>query len=131
MSEEFNFVPFEDVGGKFSSYTISIATHSGFGFNSGFYKRENIKQYSHVKLSYDKDKKAIGFYFTNDETLRGTCKITHAKNKNSGSVVVRSFFLANNINPKEFAGKYSPKAYEDSKMGKLFYIVLEKNVEDT
>ena len=131
MTEEFKFIPFEDVGSKFGNYTISLAGHSGFGFNSGFYNRENIKQYSHVLLSYDKTKKAIGFFFTNDSTLRGACKITHTKSKKSGSVVVRSFFTAHNINPEEYTGKYTPKEYEDPNLGKLFYIILEKNVEDT
>ena len=126
MTEKFNFVTFKDVGGKFGSYIISLGAHSGFGFNSGFYQKENIKKYLYVILSYDRDRKAIGFQFTNETTLRGTCKITHAKNKHSGSVVVRSFFRAHNIDHNMYVGKYTPKEYEDPKVGKLFYIILRQ-----
>ncbi len=124
MGSEFNFVAFEDAGGKFGSYKISLGEHGGFGFNAGFYRRENMKEYSHVFLSYDKSRKAVGFFFSNDSTIRGAFKISHGKN--SGSVVVHSFFSAHFINPKDYAGKYEPNQYEDSKLGKLFYIILER-----
>lgn len=127
MTEKFNFVTFEDVGAKFGKYTISLGAHGGFGFNSGFYKRENIKQYSYVVLSYDANKNAVAFNFTNDSTPKGAWKITHTHNKHSASVVVRSFFAAHDINPEKYTGKYTPNEYIDPKIGKLFYIILKHN----
>ena len=125
---DFNFVPFKDVGGKYSSYYISLCAYGGFGFNSGFYKLENINKYQCVLVSYDGNKKAIGFCFTNDTSLEGACKISHSKNVHSGSVGVSSFFKAHQIDLKEHTGKYIPKKYKDPNMGDIFYILLdEKN----
>lgn len=127
MVKKLNFVTFEDFGGKFTSYKISLGKHGGFGFNSGFYKKEDIRKYSHVLLSYDKNNNAVGFRFTNDKNLRGVYKIIHTANVNSASVVVHSFFGAHGINYKEYADKYDPKEYSDPQMGKLYYIILKKH----
>ncbi len=126
MKKKFAFVTFEDLGAKFTSYTISIAKHSGFGFNSGFYKKEGISKYARVLLMFDKSRQTVGFFFTNDEKLKGTYKIIHTNNQNSASVVVHAFFSAYTINPKEYAGKYIPKEYNESALGKIFYITLKK-----
>ena len=126
MESEFNFVPFEDAGGKYGSYYISVGGYGGFGLNAGFYKKENIRDFTHVLLSYDKNNDAVGFLFTNDPTVKGTCKITHTKNKNSGSVVVRSFFGAHSIDPKSCSGRYTPQKYRDEKMGDIYFIEIGK-----
>lgn len=126
MKNKFTFVPFEDMGAKFTSYTISIGKHSGFGFNSGFYKKEGVSKYARILLMFDKSRRTVGFFFTNDDKMKGTYKIIHTNNKNSASVVVHAFFSAYTIDPKEYAGKYTPKEYTDSTLGKLFYITLKK-----
>jgi hypothetical protein len=129
MAKKFNFVVFEDVGAKRGSYTISISRHSAFGFNSGFYKKENIKNYSHVILSCDKSKKAIGFSFVKNPKAAGAWKISHGKN--SANVVAHSFFNANDLVPSRYVGKYQPHNYTDHKLGKLFYIILQKKKTKT
>ena len=40
--------------------------------------------------------------------------------------MARSFFNACGLDPEALAGRYEPKEYTDPKLGKLFYIVLQK-----
>jgi len=127
MSKKFNFIVFEDIGAKRGNYTISITRHGAFGFNSGFYKKQNIKDFSRVILSFDKNKRAVGFNFTKKQNLKSAWKLTHIKN--SANVVPRSFFRAYAIDPKDYTGRYEPKEYKDSKIGTLFYIILQKKTK--
>jgi hypothetical protein len=127
MAKKFNFIVFEDVGAKRGSYTISLARHNSFGFNSGFYKKEDIRDYSHVIISFDKGKKAVGFSFSKDSKAAGAWKISHGKN--SANVVAHSFFNANGLVPSKLVGKYQPHQYTDPKIGKLFYIILQKKTK--
>ncbi len=124
MAEKFDFKLFKNVGTRRGTYTISLTKDCAFGFNSGFYQQENVKDYKYVKLSFDENKKAVGFQFTNNKNENGIWKITHGKN--SATVVARSFFNAFFIDPADYSGKYKPDTYKDSKLGKLFYIILKK-----
>jgi len=56
--------------------------------------------------------------------LRGTWKLSHLTN--CAGVMARSFFNACGLDPEALAGRYEPKEYTDPKLGKLFYIVLQK-----
>jgi len=125
MAKKFNFKPFEAIGSRGGRYAISLARHGAFGFNSGFYRQEGIRKYTYVKLSYDEGKKAVGFKFTKRKDGTGAWKISHGRS--SGNVVVRSFFKAYGLEAADYTGKYEPKTYKDSKLGKLFYIILKKN----
>jgi hypothetical protein len=124
MAKKFNFVVFEEVGGKFKSDMISLSKHGGFGFNAGFCRKHNIKSYSYVILSFDRENKAVGFRFTKKPKEKGAWKLAHTGN--SATVVVHSFFNGCGVEPKDFVGRYQPKEYNDTKLGKLFYIILRK-----
>jgi len=127
MANKFNFVVFEDVGAKRGNNTISVSRNGAFGFNAGFYRSQNLKDYSHVILSYDAARKAVGFHFTKNQKSNGVWKISHGKS--SASVVARSFFRAFSIEPTDYAGRYQPRQYSQPKIGKLFYIILQKKTK--
>lgn len=126
--KKFNFVQFEGVGSKLSSYTISISKNGAFGLNSGFYSAESIKVFSHAMIFYDKTKSVIGIAFTNVSSKKGSFKITHGKN--SAYIAARSFFASIIAGDKDaltkYAGKYTPQIYNDDKIGKIFYIDLKE-----
>lgn len=120
---DFNFKKFEDIGKRYSNYTISISKSFGIGFNGGFYHKEKVGKFKNVVLHYDPKKKAIAFDFTNDDSEKSGFKITHGSN--SGMIVARSFFKAMGLDVNTHSGKYTPKIFEDKAAGKLFYIVLK------
>lgn len=126
--KKFNFVQFESVGTKLSSYTISISRNGVFGINSGFYNAESIKDYSYVMVFYDKAKKVIGLTFTKTPSKKGSFKITHGKS--SASIGARSFFASIFVGDKDalnkYSSKYTPQVYHDDKIGKMFYIDLKE-----
>ncbi|PIQ93268.1 MAG: hypothetical protein COY75_03875 [Nitrospirae bacterium CG_4_10_14_0_8_um_filter_41_23] len=133
MSEKkYDFVQFEGVGSKLSSYTISISRSGAFGINSGFYNAESIKNYSHVIVFYDKAKKVIGLVFTKTPSKKSSFKITHGKN--SAYIGARSFFASIIAGDKDaltkYADKYTPQTYNDDKIGKMFYIDLKEKEEN-
>jgi hypothetical protein len=125
MAKKLNFVVFEGVRGRFTSNFISINKQGGFGFNAGFYRKNDLKHYSHIRLSYDAANKAVGFQFSSAGKPRGTWKLSHLTN--CANVMARSFFNACGLYPKALAGRYEPKEYKDPKLGNLFYIVLQKS----
>jgi len=131
--ENFNFEQFTSVGSKLGNYRITISANAAFGLNAGFYTAEKIKDYTYVKIFYDKNRKVIGFLFTNNKDDKGTIKISHGT-KNSGYIAGKTFFLSifpGNIDEvKKYVGRYTPKTYEDEKLGKLYYITLgEKQID--
>ena len=120
---DFNFIKFTETGGRFS-YSISLNKAGGFTFNSGFYRKESLAQYSFVVIFYDKEKHAVGFSFGKDRK-EGVFKITHSGNK-TASVAPHSFINANEIDPKILFGKYDAQKITDNQNGKIFYIELKK-----
>ncbi|MBN2270048.1 MAG: hypothetical protein JXN61_05505 [Sedimentisphaerales bacterium] len=124
MAKKLNFVVFESVGGRFGTEFVSINKQAGIAFNSAFYRKHNLKNYSHIALSYDAANRAVGFQFSSTGKPRGTWKLTHLKS--SANVMARSFFNACGLDPETLAGRYEPIEYKDFKLGKLFYIILPK-----
>jgi len=124
MGKKLNFVVFEAVRGRFATNFISINKQGGFGFNAGFYRKHNLKGFSHVTLSYDAGSRAVGFQFASAGKPKSAWKLTRVSN--SANVMAHSFFNAWGLDPKTLAGRYEPNEYTDPKLGKLFYIVLQK-----
>ncbi|HLB74461.1 MAG TPA: hypothetical protein VJJ98_10615 [Sedimentisphaerales bacterium] len=124
MPKKLSFVVFKDVRRRFTSNFISINKQGGFAFNAGFYRKNDLKHYSHVVLSYDAANKAVGFQFAAAGKKMPGWKLTHVAN--SGNVIARSFFNGWGLDPVALAGRYEPTEYTDPKLGKLFYIVLRK-----
>ncbi|NQU82382.1 MAG: hypothetical protein HQ539_00310 [Parcubacteria group bacterium] len=124
----YNFKRYTKTRSKLSNNTISITGSYSFGFNSGFYHKENIKDFKKVVFFFDSDKNAIGFYFTNDESSEGAFTIIHGKSGTTGSVTARSFFLNNNIDRKEYRNKIEPDKIKHEGLD-LYVINLSKNDE--
>lgn len=124
--DEYNLVPFTRTGARVGNYAISLNPTLSFGFLSGFYIKEDIRRYKKVILFFDKDKKAIGFKFTNDPNAEGIFTIVHGKKQSTGSVTARSFIITNNLNKKEYFGKRTPKKIIDKDFGEIFVVDLIK-----
>ena len=114
------FEKFATVGGRFN-YTISLNKSGGFSFNSGFYKKHNLKSFHYVVLFYDKRGKAVAFDFVK-KVEEGALKLSHRDN--TASVKSSSFIAAYGIIPEASAGRYHPKQYKAEEGKNLFYILL-------
>jgi len=126
----YNFEKFTNTGAKLSNYSISLNPSFSFGFLSGFYNKEGIKNYEKVVLFYDKDKQAVAFKFTNDLNAEGAFKIVHGKKQSTGSTTTRSFIIENDLGKKEYFGKRIPKRIIDNNFGELFVIELLADEKD-
>lgn len=131
MTKDYSFKKFQNRNARFES-RISITKSNSIGFPTKFYKDNGIKQYKYVVLYYDKDKRAVGVQFTNDESEKNKFSISHSKQGYGGSIVARSFFATCNISPKKYYGKYEWKKYPLEGVGELFVITLkEREVEES
>ena len=126
----YNFQRFTKTGSKLGNYTISITKNLSLGFNSGFYNKENISRYKKIIFFGDKNEKAIGFQFTNDENATGIFTVVHHQGGSTGSVTARSFFTDFGIN-KEHTEKYRPEKTEHPTLGTIFVIKLLKTESET
>lgn len=106
---------------------ITVTKSESIGFPTKFYKDNKISQYKWVVLYYDEQQKAIGIKFTNDEAEKN--KFTIVTNPNyGGGVIARSFFRSNNIDTKNYYGRYEWEKDNQGEMGELYVIKLsEKN----
>lgn len=123
---EYNFKKFTKTGAKLGNYTISISASCSFGFNSGFYNKEQIKNYKKVVLFFDGKRKAVAFQFTNDEKALGAFTVIHGNQGSTGSVTARSFFVENGLDKMNYSGKKTPKKISDEALGNLYVIHLEE-----
>ncbi|MDD4995614.1 MAG: hypothetical protein PHW53_04090 [Patescibacteria group bacterium] len=125
MNDEYNLKKFTKVGSKFGNYSISLNGKSfSFGFNSGFYNKENIASYKKVVLFFDEGKKAVGFCFTNNEKAEGAFTVIHSNNKSTGSVTARSFIINNQLENPGYYGQKIPKLVQDDEIGMVYVIQL-------
>lgn len=119
------FQKFVSNGARFSNYSISYNDKSySFGFSSGFYNQEKIKNFKYVVLFYSDVDNSCAFQFTNEEGADGAFKITHNTNGNSGSVGCRSFIAAHQLHKTEYFGRKKPKKIIDPEFGELWVIKL-------
>lgn len=122
--DEYHLIPFTHTGARVGNYAISLNPTLSFGFLSGFYTKEDIRKYKKVILFFDKDRKAVGFKFTNDPNAEGIFTIIHGKKQSTGSVTAHSFIRANDLDKKEYFGKKTPKKIIDKDFGEVFVIDL-------
>ncbi|OGZ69874.1 MAG: hypothetical protein A3D44_03170 [Candidatus Staskawiczbacteria bacterium RIFCSPHIGHO2_02_FULL_42_22] len=125
--EDLKFERFTKIGGRFSN-KISLNKAGGFGFSSGFFKKNNISKYPYVIIFYSKRPMAVGFSFSK-EPKEGAFKITFS-NSNTASVSPNSFMRAYEINAKDYYGKYEPHQQKINEGENVFYILLEKKNKD-
>jgi len=99
------------------SYTI--------GFPTKFYQDNEIKKFRYAVLFWDENNSAIGIHFSNDSEEKSKFAILHSKQGYGGSVVARSFFRVNNIDPKIFHGRYDWTQETIEGIGDIFIIELK------
>jgi hypothetical protein len=126
--ENFNFVAFNDKGGKTrGTNLISITNSYKIGFGCEFFSC--ICNFRYVSFSYDKNFRALGFYFYLDKQP-GSYKIS---NNGKGAYVdaypFLSFFLLQAhkanislITLKSLVGKYLPQR-STTNFGMSFYFI--------
>jgi hypothetical protein len=122
INMEYNFKEFTKLNARLES-RITITKSNSFGFPTKFSDDNKIKNFKYVVLFYDKDSKAIGIHFTNDEEKKNKFSIIKYE-KYGASVVARSFFKMNSINTGEHHGRYHWKIVKVENIGKLFVIEL-------
>lgn len=125
--EQYNFKKFTKKGAKLTNYSISLTGSYSFGFNSGFYDREGIRNYKKVVLYYDPIKKAVAFQFTNEESTEGAFTIIHSNVGKTGSVTAKSFIMNNSLNIGEYRGKKIPQKIHQDEIGDLYVIHILQN----
>jgi len=118
----YNFKKFDKRNVRLES-RITITRSNSFGFPTKYSEDNNVKQFKYVILFYDKDSKAIGIHFTNNEEDQNKFSLIKS-DKYGASVVARSFFKTNSIDTEKHHGRYSWKIVEVENIGKLFVIEL-------
>lgn len=132
MQTTYNFIKHTQTNKRFED-KITVTRNRAIGFPTQFYKDNHIDQYKYGILFYDAENNAIGIKFSNEEE-EGKIAINRSKDGYGGHLVATSFFKANRINTKKFAGRYD---YETADMGevgvedsgKMFIIKLKERKE--
>lgn len=130
---EYDFQKFTAVGKRFEN-RISVTRNRAIGFPTQFYKENGVRKFKYATLFFDRSRNAIGIKFTNNEEESGRLAISHSKNDYGGHILANSFFKANRINPKRFAGRYeydkrSLSALNIDEPGDMFIIQLAERPE--
>lgn len=119
---DYSFQKFEGTNVRLES-RITVTKSKSIGFPTAFSEKNNIKTYKYAVLFYDKNLKAIGIKFINDEEEKNKFSIIKSP-KYGASVVAQSFFKANDIDPKKYHGRYEWKKVDVDRVGKIFVIEL-------
>lgn len=130
--DTYSFIKHTQVGKRFEE-RITITRTRHIGFPTQFYKDNGIGDYKYAVLFYDKDKSAIGIKFT-AEKEEGTIAIAGNSKGYGGYISATSFFKANRINTKKYAGRYEYKKVPLSSVGfeeegSLFVVELKEKPE--
>lgn len=116
------FEEFNSKGGKFNPQ-VSINKGGGFGLSSGMHHRFQLDKYVGIKLYFDKDSKKVGIKLLDTEQM-GMFKLKKRPDEKGAFFAARSFMQAYSLDPKKYAGRYSPEEVDDPNFGKLFIIQL-------
>jgi hypothetical protein len=112
----YTFQRFTEVGKRFED-RITVTRGRSIGLPTRFYADNSISKYKYAILLYDKDKNAIGIHFTNNEDEPGRIAITKSKENYGAHILGTSFFRANRINSKKYAGRYEYKKLTPEESG--------------
>jgi len=121
----YKFVKFEAQHARVED-RITVTKSNSIGFPTGFYKKNNIGGKQYVVLYWDSEAKAIGIEFLNNDSEKSKFKIIHSKTGYGGSIITRSFFRINNIDPKKYYGRYLWKKVTDDVAETLYVIELKE-----
>lgn len=101
---EYNFKKFTSTNSRYEN-RITVTSNKAFGFPTYFYKEQGLKDKKFAVLYYDEQSKAVAIRFTNEDET-GAFSITHSKQGYGGHLAATSFFKANKIDSKRYAGRY-------------------------
>jgi hypothetical protein len=128
----YNFIKHTQVGRRFEE-RITITRSRHVGFPTQFYKDNALETYNFAVLFYDKEKNAIGIKFSAEKEDGAIAIARHSKGY-GGYISATSFFKANRINTKKYAGRYeynkvplTSLGFEES--GDLYVLELKEKVE--
>ena len=107
-NQKYNFQKFTGHNARLGT-KISVTKSFSLGFPAKFVKDHSIQKYKYVVLFFDKEIKAVGVQFTNDDNEASKYSIIRGKRGYGCSTVIRSFFNTYNIDPKKYSGKYEWK----------------------
>ena len=105
---------------------MTVTKSYSMGFPTKFYKDKGIKDFKYVVLFWDANNRAIGLFFTNNESERNKFAVIHSKAGYGGSVIARSFFRSYGIDPKLYHGRYEWEKHSLEGVGELFVIKLKE-----
>ena len=123
MDKQYNFMKFEGRNTR-TEDRITITKSFSIGFPTRFYQDNAIRKYKYAVLFWDSNNKAIGVHFSNNEDEKSRFSILHSKKGYGGSVVARSFFRVNDIDPEAFHGRYTWDKKNIEGIGDIFIIEL-------
>lgn len=129
---DFNFVQHVATGKRFED-RITVTRSRSIGLPTQFFTDNKVGDFKYALLYFDKQRNAIGIVFTNEETP-GKIGITRNSKGYGGHILATSFFKANRINTKKFAGRYDydKKPLRElgiDKDGEMFIIELKEKEE--
>lgn len=125
----YNFTEFRGARARLGSNYIGLTGGGAVSFYSGFYKSNNISDFTRCLLLYDKDRQLIAFKFGNDELGVDTFSINHEKNKTAW-ISSSNFFRSNlELDLVNIKGKFIPQKYIDPQRGEIFIINLNERIE--
>jgi hypothetical protein len=122
---DYAFVKFKGGKGKQES-VITIQKPNSLGFSSQFYQDNIVNEFKYAILYYDSGNRAIGIKLTNNEEEENKYCIAHAKKGHAGSIVSKSFFKTNNIDPYKYVTRYHWEKERFDGIGDLFIIKLQE-----
>lgn len=130
---DYKFQKFTEVGKRFED-RITVTRSRAIGFPTQFCKQNNIKNYKYGVLFFDETQNAIGIKFTNSEDEAGKISINHSSDY-GGHLLANSFFKANRINTKRYAGRYEYvkkglRSIGIEEDGYLFIVTLTDNKKE-
>lgn len=130
----YNFVKHTQTNKRFED-KITVTRNRAIGFPTQFYKDNGLDGYKSAVLFYDVEKNAIGIKPTNHDEA-GKISINKSKDGYGAHLVATSFFKANRINTKKFAGRYDYKKIPLTDVGveeegSMFIIELTENKKDS
>lgn len=128
----YSFIKHTEIGKRFEE-RITITRSNHIGFPTQFYKDNEVANFKYTILFYDKENNAIGVKFTNEQEA-GVIAIARHNKGYGGYISATSFFRANRINTKRYAGRYEYKKVNLSDVGfdetgVLFVIELREKQE--
>ncbi|OGY59641.1 MAG: hypothetical protein A3I31_00515 [Candidatus Colwellbacteria bacterium RIFCSPLOWO2_02_FULL_44_20b] len=121
----YNFEKFQGQNQRYEN-RITITRSFSIGLPRKFYEDNLIAKKKFAVLFWDKDNKAMGIQFTDDEAEKNKFKIIHGQHSFGGSIVARSFFRGCNIDLEKYSGRYEWEKASQEGVGDLFVIKLKE-----